>query len=42
MIDKQEFNSSTIDDILIRPNDETHIISEQETISLFDDETEAK
>lgn len=42
MIDNQEFNSSTIDDILIRPNDETHIISEQETISLFDDETEVK
>ena len=42
MIDNQEFNSSTIDDILIRPNDETHIISEQETISLFDDETEEK
>lgn len=41
MINNQDFTNSTLEDILVKPKDETHIISEQETISLFDDnETE--
>ena len=42
MINNQDFTNSTLEDILVKPKDETHIISEQETISLFDDETEER